>query len=124
MKLGVTRVQWIALYYLGREESISQKELADRMNVKESSIARLLDRMERDELVERIKNENDKRITNLRLTDKGKKYRIKLLPEGEKFEQLLYKNISDEEMQVFTTVLYKMVNNIKEVNEEECIHEL
>lgn len=124
MKLGVTRVQWIALYYLGREESISQKELAERMNVKESSIARLLDRMERDGLVERIKNESDKRITNLRLTDRGKEYRIKLLPEGEKFEQLLYKGISDEEMQVFTTVLSKMINNIKEIDEEECIHEL
>ena len=124
MKLGVTRVQWIALYYLGREESISQKELAERMNVKESSIARLLDRMERDGLVERIKNESDKRITNLRLTDRGKEYRIKLLPDGEKFEQLLYKGISDEEMQVFTTVLSKMINNIKEIDEEECIHEL
>lgn len=44
-------MQWIALYYLGKEEFISQKELAERMNVKESSVARLLDRMERDELV-------------------------------------------------------------------------
>jgi len=125
MKLGVTRVQWIALYYLGKEEFISQKELAEKMNIKESSVARLLDRMERDGLVERVKNENDKRVTNLSLTDKGKQYRIKLLPEGEKFEKLLYKNISEEEMKIFTTVLTKMVSNISEnINSEKCTHGL
>jgi len=125
MKLGVTRVQWIALYYLGKEEFISQKELAEKMNIKESSVARLLDRMERDGLVERVKNENDKRVTNLSLTDKGKQYRIKLLPEGEKFEKLLYKNISEEEMKIFTTVLTKMVCNISEnINSEKCTHGL
>lgn len=125
MKLGVTRVQWIALYYLGKEESISQKELAEKMNIKESSVARLLDRMERDGLVERVKNENDKRVTNLRLTDKGKKYRVKLLPEGEEFEKLLYKNISEEEMRIFTAVLTKMVNNISEnINGKKCTHDL
>ena len=125
MKLGVTRVQWIALYYLGKEEFISQKELAEKMNIKESSVARLLDRMERDGLVERVKNENDKRVTNLGLTNKGKQYRIKLLTEGEEFEKLLYKNISEEEMKIFTMVLEKMVNNISEnINNRKCTHDL
>lgn len=125
MKLGVTRVQWIALYYLGKEEFISQKELAEKMNIKESSVARLLDRMERDGLVERVKNENDKRVTNLRLTDKGKKYAIELLPEGEEFGKLLYKNISDEEMKIFTRVLSKMVSNVNEnINNKKCTHDL
>lgn len=124
-KLGVTRVQWIALYYLGKEEFISQKELAERMNVKESSVARLLDRMERDGLVERLRSEDDKRVTNLVLTEKGRQYRTELLPEGERFEKLLHKNISDEEMQIFTKVLSKMVNNIKEEGyDKKCTHEI
>jgi len=124
-KLGVTRVQWIALYYLGKEEFISQKELAERMNVKESSVARLLDRMERDGLVERLRSEDDKRVTNLVLTEKGRQHRTELLPEGERFEKLLHKNISDEEMQIFTKVLSKMVNNIKEEGyDKKCTHEI
>jgi len=95
------------------------------MNIKESSVARLLDRMERDGLVKRIKNENDKRITNLNLTDKGKQFRVKLLPEGEKFEKLLHKNISDEEMEIFMMVLVRMVNNLKENKDnQKCTHEL
>lgn len=125
MKLGVTRVQWIALYYLGKEESISQKELAEKMNIKESSVARLIDRMERDGLVDRIKNEVDKRITNLSLTYKGKEYRLKLLPEGEKFQNLLSEGISDEDMKIFRMVLSKMVCNVKNYNDnQKCTHEL
>lgn len=122
-KLGVTRVQWIALYYLGKEEYISQKELAKKMKVKESSIARLIDRMERDGLVERIRNQQDKRFINLSLTAKGKELTIKLLPEGKVFQDLLYKNISDEEIKNFTMILAKMVNNVKEDNNQEYTHE-
>lgn len=123
-KLGVTRVQWIALYYLGKEEYISQKELAKKMKVKESSIARLIDRMERDGLVERIRNQQDKRFINLSLTAKGKELTIKLLPEGKVFQDLLYKNISDEEIKNFTMILAKMVNNVKEDNNQEYTHEV
>lgn len=123
-KLGVTRVQWIALYYLGKEEYISQKELAKKMKVKESSIARLIDRMERDGLVERIRNQQDKRFINLSLTAKGKELTIKLLPEGKVFQDLLYKNISDEEIKNFTMILAKMVNNVKENNNQEYTHEV
>ncbi len=123
MKLGTTRVQWIVLYYLGKDESISQKELGEKMNIKESSVVRLIDRMERDGLVERIKNEVDKRVTNLNLTSKGKEYRLNLLPEGEKFQDLLSRGISDEEMKIFLDVLSKMVYNVEQYKDnEECTH--
>lgn len=82
------------------------------MNIKESSVARLIDRMERDGLVERIKNDIDKRVTSLTLTPKGREYRLKLLPEGEKFQAILSKGISDKEMKNFIDVLQKMVCNV------------
>ncbi|WP_429084886.1 MarR family winged helix-turn-helix transcriptional regulator [Brassicibacter mesophilus] len=112
-KKGVTRVQWIALYYLGLNNNISQKELADRMHIKESTVARLIDRMEREELVERRQSEDDRRVINLVLTDKGYEYRKKLLPEGERFNDIVSQNITEEEMKLFCLILEKMVNNIK-----------
>lgn len=111
---GITRIQWIALYYLGLDSNISQKDLALKMSVKDSSIARLLDRMERDNLVRREKSIEDRRITNVFLTDKGKDMREELLPEGEKFSNLLLNGISEEELQIFDDVLCKMVKNVLE----------
>lgn len=109
---GVTRVQWIALFYIGKSNSISQKELSDLMNVKESSMVRLIDRMEKEELVVRKKQTNDRRITSIVLTDKGINLRNELLPLGEQFQKDATSGISDEELDNFKKVLEKMVNNI------------
>ncbi|WP_427337986.1 MarR family winged helix-turn-helix transcriptional regulator [Caloranaerobacter sp. DY30410] len=113
MKLGVTRVQWIALYYLGKCEGIKQKELAEKMNIKDSTVARLIDRMEREGYVIRVKDLEDERITKLYLTEKGIELREKLLPEGKKMSEILSKNITDEEMEIFKRVLKKMVDNVR-----------
>lgn len=117
---GVTRVQWIALYYLGIQKSINQKELSKKMNIKESTVARLIDRMERDGLVNRQRSQEDRRAFNLVLTEKGLEYRKELLPEGEKFSEILSRNLSKDEVAVFMSVLDKMVNNLKNymLNEE------
>jgi len=111
---GITRIQWIALYHLGLSDGISQRELAQSMNIKDASATRLLDRMERDGFVRREKNPQDRRITLAILTKKGKEMREKLLPEGEKFSNTLLNGITEEELQVFDAVLNKMVNNILE----------
>lgn len=110
--LGVTRVQWIALFFLGNYDSMTQSDLAEKMNIKASSVARLMDRMEREKYIVRIKDEKDKRITNLKLTEKGMKLREELIPEGEKLRNNISMDITEEEMEIFLKVLEKMVTNI------------
>lgn len=113
LKLGTTRVQWVALYYLGSGSGISQKELADKMDIKESSIVRLIDRMEKEGLLNRSKSTEDRRITHLVLTDKGKMLREDLLPEGEKMSDIFLKGISEADIETFNKVLNQMVENAK-----------
>ncbi|KAJ53832.1 DNA-binding MarR family transcriptional regulator [Clostridium tetanomorphum] len=114
-KLGITRVQWIALYFMGKYENISQSELAEKMDIKASSVARLIDRMERDEYVIRQRDENDRRIIHLVLTEKGKELREKIMPEGEKMSKLASKGLTEEEIGIFKKVLEKMKENVEEV---------
>ena len=111
-KKGITRIQWIALYYLDSEESISQKDLAIKMKTKDPSIARLLDRMERDGLIQRIKSKEDRRVTYVKLTNKGKTLKEELLPEGEIFSDILLNGISDEDLKTFQRVLDALVMNV------------
>ncbi len=107
-------MQWIALYYLGlNTNNMSQKNLANKMHIKESTVARLIDRMEREELVKRQSNENDRRVVNLVLTEKGHQFREELLPEGDKFNTIISQDITEEEMDLFCIVLEKMVKNIE-----------
>jgi len=111
---GSTRIQWIALYFLNRSDNpMSQKDLADLMNIQDSSLARLIDRMERDGLLHRIENPMDKRVKFLQLTEAGRLKAVDLLPKGAEFSNLLLEDISEEELEIFNRVLNKMLNNIK-----------
>lgn len=114
IKYGSTRIQWIALYFLiNAEKEMSQKELASLMNIKTPSLARLVDRMERDGLIKRIENQTDKRVKILELTEEGKLKAERLMHYGEEFSNLLLEDISDEEVEIFYKVLDKMLNNIE-----------
>ncbi|WP_346935047.1 MarR family transcriptional regulator [Clostridium sp.] len=109
---GTTRVQWIALFYIGKAGEISQKELSDYMDIKESSMVRLIDRMEKEELVERRKDSEDRRITKIILTDRGKFLKEELMPIGQEFQNDVVKGISKENLEVFKAVLQRMTYNI------------
>ncbi|QGU94304.1 MarR family transcriptional regulator [Clostridium bovifaecis] len=115
-KRGVTKVQWIALYYVGKYEKISQVELANYMNVKPSTVARLIDRMEREEYLTRLRSSEDRRVIYLTLSEKGRKLREELLPEGQRMSELVRQGISDEDIAVFKNVLKTMADN---ANKEE-----
>lgn len=111
---GITRIQWIALYYVNNNKVISQRELSNLMNVKDSSAGRLIDRLERDGLIERNRNDSDRRIIYISLTEKGSKLISELIPYGDKFNSDLIKGISEEDLVVYDKVLKQMLSNVSE----------
>ena len=112
-KQGSTRIQWVAMYFLDKEKQpISQKELAQLMNIKDSSLARLVDRMERDHLLIRIESKEDKRVKYLELTEAGKSKLNELMPVGESFSDLLMEGLTEKDLVVFQKVIDKMLANI------------
>lgn len=109
---NITRVQWTALFYIGNNEGITQKCLAQMLDSNESSIVRLIDRMEKENIVRRQKQLSDRRITKLYLTKEGMKKREDILPIGEKFSKDCINGISEHDLETFKMVLNKMVKNL------------
>ena len=66
---GMTRAQWGILVWLERQPALSQRELAEILEVEPITVARLVDRLERRGMVERRADENDRRIWRLHLTN-------------------------------------------------------
>jgi len=113
-KQGSTRIQWVAMYFLAEAKNpMSQKELAIRLNITDPTLARLVDRMERDQLITRIESKEDKRVKFLELTPEGEAKIEELMPAGQEFSELLLKEISQEELRVFEGVIEKMLKNIR-----------
>ena len=111
---GITRVQWIALYYLKTRNRISQRDLSILMNIQDSSAGRLIDRLERDGFIERERNDSDRRVIYIKLTEKGDKLISDLIPIGTKFNDDLLEGISEAELEIYEKVLQKMIVNITE----------
>jgi MarR family transcriptional regulator for hemolysin len=66
---GMTRAQWGVLLWLEREPGLSQRELAEMLEVEPITVARLVDRLERTGMVERRADSADRRFWRLHLTD-------------------------------------------------------
>lgn len=109
---GITRIQWIALYYMKTHQSISQRELSNLMAISDSSAGRLIDRLQRDGLVNRIPSQIDRRVTMIQLTEEGEQLITNLLHVGVEFNEDLMAGVSNEEKIVFQRVLSKMTDNI------------
>ena len=109
---GITRIQWIALYYIKTNNRISQRELSNLMNVQDSSAGRLIDRLERDGLIERERDSNDRRVVYIKLSDVGDKLILDLIPLGIKFNEDLVSGIDEKELIIYEKVLEKMLLNI------------
>jgi len=64
---GMTRAQWALLIMLERNPGLTQKEIADLLEVEPISVARLVDRLETSGLVERRPDAADRRVWRLHL---------------------------------------------------------
>ncbi|MEW5424969.1 MarR family winged helix-turn-helix transcriptional regulator [Amorphus sp. 3PC139-8] len=65
--LGMTPAQWRALAYVAKQEGLRQAALADLMEIQPITLARLIDRLEEANLVERRPDPTDRRAVQLYL---------------------------------------------------------
>jgi len=70
-RVQLTQAQWRALAYLSLNEGINQTGLADLLEVRPITLARLIDRMEQAGWVERRRDPGDRRAVRLHLTKKA-----------------------------------------------------
>ncbi|WP_281366443.1 MarR family winged helix-turn-helix transcriptional regulator [Paraliobacillus salinarum] len=107
----ITRSQWTAMYYIYNNERITQKELADKMSIKEPSVVRLIQKMESEGFLYRLESVKDKRIKQLELSPKGEKGYHELLPIAENFKNYVVEGIPEEDLEIFKQVLETMTKN-------------
>ena len=71
-KLGFAPGQFPVLLELWSEEGLTQKQLLDRLDIEQATMANTLSRMERDGLIVRRKHPTDQRAQQIFLTSKAR----------------------------------------------------
>lgn len=79
------------------------------MGAKEPTITGILDHLQREDLILRKEDENDKRKKILVLTEKGKKINAELTDIAQEFRDVCLTGISDKDQKIFLDILDKMV---------------
>lgn len=111
LKYGLTRSQCVALYYIDLDGSTNQKQLAKKMNIKESTMTGLLDRMERDKLIERKPDEEDMRRKTISLSNRGDDKLSEISQVTEEFVNEATSKISDKDLEIYQKVLDQMLES-------------
>ncbi len=109
---GMTRAQWAILVWLERQPGISQKELAEIMDVEPMTVARLIDRLEGRALVERRPDPKDRRIWRLHLRPGAGPVLRKMDRERTEITHTLTDGIEDDALAATTEVLVRMKENL------------
>ena len=71
-KLSAPQLRTICV--IGRNENIRMKDIADRMELTTGTVTVMIDRLQQMGLVERRRNESDRRSYKILLSEKGRRY--------------------------------------------------
>ena len=116
---SITKVQWTALYHIYRNEGLNQRELAKLMLIREPSALHPVDRLEREGWVAKRSDPHNRRVRRLELTREGRRIYEENLPRVIRFNEDARQGITEEELDVFKSVLDRMIENVTREEKQE-----
>lgn len=111
--LGVTHAQTIILIRLWEKDGQNQMELATSAGLDQSTVVRLLDRMERDGLIKRIRNKDDRRVYNFYLTSAAKKVCRKLEDHSHTMTEIAHESLSTKDIEKLIQLITTIASNLE-----------
>ena len=92
-----------------KHDGISQEELAKLLYLNESTVTRNLDKLEKKGFIKKTPQKRKKIIT---ITDEGAKIAQKVMDYDEKWDEILKKDLSEEEYINFKKILIKICEGL------------
>jgi DNA-binding MarR family transcriptional regulator len=112
--LDITPEQWTVLLFLWEKEGVTQQELCHVTFKDKPSMTRLINNMEKQNLVKRTACDTDKRINLIYLTSYGRSLEDKSRYVANKTLKEALRGLTIEELRVSQDVLRKVFSNTKD----------
>ncbi|MBO9572773.1 MAG: MarR family transcriptional regulator [Chitinophagaceae bacterium] len=111
--LNLTIEQWSVLYQLWKHDGTSQQELCKRTFRDKPSITRLVDNLEKLQLVKRVPSESDRRINLVFLTKQGMKMEEQTMNIAEETMNEALAGIPPENIDLCKEILQQVYDNVR-----------
>lgn len=110
----ITREQFGILLLLSLGDGLYQSQIANILGKDRPNITRMIDVLESKEYIRREKDETNRRILKVFLTEKGLEKAELAKPLKERINTAQYKNMTNEEVQTLVRLLRQVRKNIEE----------
>lgn len=111
--LNITIEQWSVLYHLWKEDGQSQQQLCNATFRDKPSITRLVDNLEKLNLVKRVASESDRRINLIYLSKQAQKLQEETMRIADETLNEALQTVSPERIDVCKEVLQIVYDNLK-----------
>lgn len=111
--INMTPEQYLVMDILWDEQSISQQKIADIIKKDKNSVTKFIDSLEKNNLVCRTIDKNDRRINKIELTEQGLALKNEATEVAIKFMNDTIKGISENDLDNFVKVLQQIINNLE-----------
>jgi DNA-binding MarR family transcriptional regulator len=111
---NITPEQFLVMDAIWNDGTMSQQELAHYIMKDKNSVVKLIDGLEKKNLVQRVANKMDRPQNLIEVTPYANEMKDKLKEVAIKAIDHIISGISQEEMAVFIKVLSKMAENMNE----------
>jgi MarR family transcriptional regulator, transcriptional regulator for hemolysin len=113
-EVGGSLPTWIVLSQaISSPVSPSQRELAERMGIGGATLVRHLDRLEADGLVTRRRDDQDRRVTRVDITEAGRQRHQQLAVVADTSDREMRALLSDEEERTLRDVLERIGRHVR-----------
>ncbi|MDA9946440.1 MarR family transcriptional regulator [Candidatus Marinimicrobia bacterium] len=110
--INISQDQWLVLGPVWKVGGIAQKDIADYCGKDKTSVTKIIDTLEKRNLMVRVPDQIDQRIKRVFLSNKGKEMMKSAMPIITQTRNEVSKGITDKEIDLFKTVLIKIYKNL------------
>jgi DNA-binding MarR family transcriptional regulator len=97
-------------------DGISQRDLAQRLDMRPSSVTEMIVKMESEGLVTRRQDENDQRVMRVYLTEEGKNYACNIDKDINSFMDSIFGVLTETEREQMFTITEKLCKNLEKLD--------
>ena len=113
--LEISLDQWLVLGPVWKNDGISQKEISEYCGKDKTSVTKIIDTLEKKNLVVRVTDQLDHRVKRVVLSQKGRELFLSALPVMAQTRDELRSGISDKEIEALKSILSKIYKNLKDI---------
>lgn len=115
----ISSSMWFFLRLLWEKDGLSQKQCGEELGLTQATTVSAMDNLERRGLIRRVRNERDRRLINIFLTDAGRELRGDVIHYAVEVNKIATQDLSDWEIQALHSLLTR-VNDALEQQEGDA----